>query len=110
MNEKTTSLIRKERIWTMDMDTESNTQQSNTQRDVKPMLGWCCPIVYDAGPTSTQHWFNVPCMLSLVLDGCHQDRSLTSTSFNEINSPETHLHTISLTFSKQKFHKIRNIT
>ena len=39
------------------------------QRDVEPMLGWCWPIVYDAGPTSTQHWFNVSC-------------SLVSTSFD----------------------------
>ena len=33
-------------------------------RDVEPMLGWRWPIVYDAGLTSTQHWFNVSCLAS----------------------------------------------
>ena len=31
--------------------------------DIEPMLGWCWPIIYDAGPTSTQHRFNVACLL-----------------------------------------------
>ena len=32
-------------------------------RDIEPMLGQCCPAVYDVGPTFTQHWFNVSCLL-----------------------------------------------
>ena len=32
-------------------------------RDTEPMLGWCWPIVYDADPTSTQHWFSVSWLL-----------------------------------------------
>ena len=28
---------------------------------VGPMLGWCWTNVADGGPTSTQHWLNVPC-------------------------------------------------
>ena len=35
-------------------------------RDVEPMLGSCWPIVYDAGPTSTQHCFNVLCSLGIT--------------------------------------------
>ena len=38
--------------WTMYMDDGWNTQKT---RGVEPMLGWCWPIVYDAGPTSNQH-------------------------------------------------------
>ena len=30
-----------------------------------PMLGWCWPIVYDAGPTSAQHLANPSCLLGL---------------------------------------------
>ena len=30
-------------------------------RNVAPMLGWCWPSIYDAGPASAQHWFNVSC-------------------------------------------------
>ena len=26
--------------------------------DIESMLGWCRPTVYDAVPTSIQHWFN----------------------------------------------------
>ena len=32
-------------------------------RDVGPMLGQSCPSFYDAGPTLTQHWTNVSCLL-----------------------------------------------
>ena len=31
------------------------------------MLGWCWPIVYDAGPTSAQHWANTSCWLGVCL-------------------------------------------
>ena len=34
------------------------------------MMGWCWPIVYDAGPTSTQHRFYVSCFLCSQLDPC----------------------------------------
>ena len=42
-------------------DWERKTAQQT--RDVEPMLVWCWAIVSDAGPTSTQHWFNVSCLL-----------------------------------------------
>ena len=32
-------------------------------RGIGPMFGWCWPIVYDAGPTSAQHWANTSCLL-----------------------------------------------
>ena len=32
-------------------------------RHVDPMLSWCSASVADAGPTSTQHWVNVSCLL-----------------------------------------------
>ena len=34
------------------------TQQT---RHIKPMLFYCWPTVFDAGPTSKQHWINVSC-------------------------------------------------
>ena len=52
---------------------------SSQTRDVEPMLGWCWPSVADAGPTSTQHWLNASCRMTLHLgeatrtkaDTCH---------------------------------------
>ena len=41
---------------------------SQQTRDVEPMLGRCWTIVYDAEPTSTQHWFNVSCLLSALFE------------------------------------------
>ena len=38
---------------------------SQQTRGVGPMLGWRWPIVYDAGPTSAQHWANASCLLGL---------------------------------------------
>ena len=44
------------------------------------MLGWCWPAVSDVGPTSTQHWVNVSCLLCMLFrlemrrlfdDQCH---------------------------------------
>ena len=32
-------------------------------RYIEPMLSWCWPSVVDDGPTSTQHWLNVSCLL-----------------------------------------------
>ena len=32
-------------------------------QDSDPLSFWCCPIVYDAGPTSKQHWHNFSCFL-----------------------------------------------
>ena len=32
------------------------------RRWVGPMLGRCWPIVYDAGPTSVQHWVSASCL------------------------------------------------
>ena len=39
------------------------TSLSQQSRDVEPMLGQCWPAVYDVGPTLTQHWSNVSCLL-----------------------------------------------
>ena len=39
-----------------------HTQQA---RGIGPMLGWCWPIVYDAGPTSALHWASASCLLDL---------------------------------------------
>ena len=36
------------------------TQQS---WDICPMLVWCWATVFDAGPTSNQHWVNVSCLI-----------------------------------------------
>ena len=36
---------------------------SQPTRDAEPMLGQCCPAVYDVGTALTQHWFNVSCLL-----------------------------------------------
>ena len=36
---------------------------SQQTRNLQPMLVWCWPIVYDAGPTSNQHWLNISCLL-----------------------------------------------
>ena len=51
---------------------------SQQTRGAGPMLGWCWPIVCDAGPTSAQHWANASCLL-----GCaHTDvviQTLTRT-------------------------------
>ena len=35
---------------------------ANTTSDL-PMMAWCWPIVYDAGPTSSQHWLKVSCLV-----------------------------------------------
>ena len=32
-------------------------------RDIEPLLWQCWSTVYDAGPTLTQQWFNVSCLL-----------------------------------------------
>ena len=37
------------------------TQQTRNNHQV---LGWCWPIACDAGPTSTQHWAVVSCLLA----------------------------------------------
>ena len=42
---------------------KQNTQQT---RDVGPMLCWCWPIVYDAGPTSPKHCVNASCCVCWV--------------------------------------------
>ena len=48
-------------------------------RDIKPMLGQCCPTVYDVGPTLTQHMSNV-CweghQIILQLESCSVSRCL----------------------------------
>ena len=36
---------------------------SQQTRDNEPMLGQCWADVVDGGPTLTQHWFNVACLL-----------------------------------------------
>ena len=41
-------------------------------RGGSPMLGWCWPNVYDAGPTSTPHWANA--------DRALQNQSIKSLS------------------------------
>ena len=37
-------------------------EQLQQTRDNQPMLTSCWPSVYDAGPTSRQHWINVMCV------------------------------------------------
>ena len=44
----------------------SPTQQT---LDVETMPGWCCPIVYDAGPTPTQQWFNGIISMDIFIKG-----------------------------------------
>ena len=43
-----------------------NERGSQQTRDVDPMLLWCWATVFDAGPTSHQHWINVPCLLGCL--------------------------------------------
>ena len=33
---------------------------------IDPMLGYCWPAVSDVGPTLTQHWVNVSCLLGFA--------------------------------------------
>ena len=46
---------------------------SQKTRGVGTMLDWRWPIVYDAGPTSDQHWANASCLLRCFERGyfCH---------------------------------------
>ena len=45
-------------------DTVNNREISSYQaHDVEPMLLYCWATVCDAGPTLSQHWLNVPCLL-----------------------------------------------
>ena len=39
------------------------TQPSQQTRDFLPMVGQCWVTVYDVGPTLSQHWVKVPCLL-----------------------------------------------
>ena len=32
------------------------------KRGIGPMLGWRWPIIYNAGPTTAQHWANALCL------------------------------------------------
>ena len=41
----------------------TNSLPPQQTRDIKLMLGLCWADVVDGGPTSTQHWFNVSCLL-----------------------------------------------
>ena len=44
-------------------------------------VGQCWPAVYDVGPTLTQHWLNVSCLLGRVEDYCitHYSRGYNDT-------------------------------
>ena len=46
----------------------SRDQADTTTRNIKPMLVWSWSSVAEAGPTSTQHWFNVSCLLGISHD------------------------------------------
>ena len=36
---------------------------------LRPMLGWCLPIVYNAGPTSAQHWAKIYFVIFFMFTG-----------------------------------------
>ena len=61
---------------------ERGTQQA---RDIEPVLGQCWADVVDGGPTSTQHWFNVPC-----LQGSHRQFNLCQIKNNAYFHPRDH--------------------
>ena len=42
-----------------------------SKHDVDPMLVQCWPTIYDADPTSNQHWFNASCLLGCVQASKH---------------------------------------
>ena len=44
------------------------------------MLGYCWPIVFDAGPTLTQHWTNVSCLLGSGMARVKQPMTLPDQS------------------------------
>ena len=50
-------------------------------RNIEPMVGQCWADVVDGGPTLTQHWFNVWCLLGWrrirgcsIIQHCHRDQ------------------------------------
>ena len=46
---------------------ESNNTITQQTPGISQMLGWCWPTVYEAVPTSAQHWANASCFLASVL-------------------------------------------
>ena len=50
-------------LWQSDCITSLPLYSQQTQ-DAEPMLVWCWSSVYNAGPTSNQHWLKILCFLS----------------------------------------------
>ena len=55
---------------------------SQQTQDIEPIMVWCWPNVYDAGPTSNQHRFNVSCWNVFVNLWC------TARQIRRLNKPQ----------------------
>ena len=68
-------------------NSQSVTDTTQQIQEVEPMLVYCWPTGYDAGPTLNQHWFNFLCLLGsgiydpLASSGLHAECEILSMLF-----------------------------
>ena len=56
------------------MRVKTSPVQNPTVLDTDPMLGYCWSSVYHAGPTLSQHWVHIWCLLGMALISAQHTR------------------------------------